>query len=60
MKVLACAVGFGLGPNGKLCSIVNYNKKYEWYACGDKLDLSIYKENPFIDTCWSKDEKMKY
>ena len=57
MKVLACAVGFGLGPNGKLCSIVNYNKKYEWYACGDKLDLSIYKENPFIDTCWSKDEK---
>lgn len=58
MKVLACAVGFGLGPNGKLCSIVNYNKKYEWYACGDKLDLSIYKENPFIDTCWSKDEKM--
>ena len=57
MKILACAVSFGLGPNGKLCSIINYNKKYEWYACGDKLDLSIYKENPFIDVCWTKNEK---
>lgn len=58
MKVLACAVGFGLGPSGKLCSIINYNEQYEWYACGDVLDLSIYKKNPFIDTCWSKDEKI--
>lgn len=58
MKVLACAIGFGLGPGGKLCSIVNYNKQYEWYACGDELDLSIYKKNPFIDTCWSEDEKV--
>lgn len=58
MKILACAVGFGLGPSGKLCSIVNYNSQYEWYACGDELDLSIYKKNPFIDTCWSKDEKI--
>ncbi len=29
MKILACAVGFGLGPSGKLCSIVNYNSQYE-------------------------------
>lgn len=56
MKVLACAVGFGLGPSGKLCSIVCGNNKYQWYACGDKLDLSIYKINPYIDYCWSKDE----
>ena len=58
MKVLACAVGFGLGPNGKLSSIVNYNSQYEWYACGDELDLSIYEKSPFIDTCWSKDKKV--
>lgn len=57
MKVLACAVGFGLGPAGKLCSIVCKNK-YEWYACGDKLDLSIYKENPYVDFCWSKDKNV--
>lgn len=58
MKILACAVGFGLGPNGKLCSIVNSNKQYEWYACGDKLNLSIYKKNPFLDTCWSKNKEV--
>ena len=57
MNVLACAVGFGLGPSGKLCSIVSNNEQYNWYACGDKLDLSIYRVNPFIDTCWSKNEK---
>lgn len=57
MKVLACAIGFGLGPSGKLSTIVNYNEQFEWYACGDKLDLSIYKKNPFIDCCWSKNEK---
>ena len=57
MKVLACAVGFGLGPAGKLCSIVCKNK-YEWYACGDELDLSIYKENPYMDFCWSKDKNV--
>ena len=29
MRVLACAVGFGLGPSGKLCSVVENNKHYE-------------------------------
>lgn len=56
MRVLACAVGFGLGPGGKLCSIVDHNEQYEWYACGDEIDLSIYKKTPYLDTCWSKDE----
>lgn len=57
MKVLACAVAFGLGPAGKLCSIVAQNE-YEWYACGDEMDLSIYKSSPYIDTCWSKDKQV--
>lgn len=56
MKVLACAVGFGLGPGGKLCSIVENNPYYEWYACGDELDLFIYDHNPYKDTCWSKEK----
>ncbi|MBR4410212.1 MAG: hypothetical protein IKT31_02745 [Firmicutes bacterium] len=55
MRVLACAVGFGLGPAGKLCSVVENNKCVEWYACGDELDLSIYESNPYIDVCWSKE-----
>lgn len=57
MKVLACAIGFGLGPGGKLCSVVENNPQYEWYACGDEIDLSIYQHNPFRDTCRSKSRK---
>lgn len=60
MRVLACAVGFGLGPSGKLCSVVENNKRYEWYACGDELDLSVYDSNPYLDVCWSRDEKELY
>lgn len=56
MNILACAVGFGLGPSGKLCSIVENNKQYKWYACGDELDLSVYKFNPYLDVCWSRNE----
>lgn len=55
MKILACAVGFGLGPCGKLCSLVESNLQHEWYTCGDKIDLSIYSTNPFRDNCLSKD-----
>lgn len=54
MNILGSAVGFGLGPNGKLCSIVNQCNEANWYACGDEIDLSIYKKNPFLKTCWSK------
>ena len=57
MKVLACAIGFGLGPSGKLCSIIEDNTRYEWVACGDKLDLSLFKKDPFIECCWTRDRK---
>lgn len=60
MRILACAVGFGLGPGGKLCSVVEKNKHYEWYACGDELDLSVYDSNPFLDVCWTRDRKELY
>lgn len=58
MRLLACAINFGLGPAGKLCSIVCGNKNHQWYACGDKLDISLYKKNPFVDYCWSKDKNI--
>ncbi len=57
MKMLACAVGFGLGPSGKLCSIINSNMEYEWFGCGDKIDLQIFGRNPFKSCCWSKNEQ---
>jgi hydroxymethylcytosylglucuronate/cytosylglucuronate synthase len=56
--VLACAVGFGLGPAGKLSSIVLHNQKYTWYACGDELDMGIYEKFPYRDVCWSSDENI--
>ena len=58
MRILACAVGFGLGPGGKLCSVIENNPQHEWYACGDEIDLSIYRQDPFRDTCPSKDQEI--
>lgn len=57
MNVLASAINFGLGPSGKLCTIMKYttSTNINWYACGDELDLSIFGKNPFIDYCWSKE-----
>ena len=53
MRILASAISFGLGPSGKLASIISASND-EWYACGDELDLSLYGESPFVDYCWSK------
>ena len=59
MRVLVSAINFGLGPSGKLCSIIRdaiaRDDCFEWYACGDELDITIYKRNPFVESCWSKD-----
>ena len=59
MRVLVSAINFGLGPSGKLCSIISnaitHNDCFEWYACGDELDITIYNKNPFVESCWSKD-----
>lgn len=61
MNVLGCAVNFGLGPVGKLSSIIsetnNNTNKIKWYACGDELDKNIFKTNMFVDSCWSKNEE---
>ena len=53
MRVLTCAVGFGLGPSGKMASIISLSND-EWYACGDRIDVSIYGSSPFVDCCWSR------
>lgn len=64
MNILASAMNFGLGPVGKLSSIVNYiNSKHNninWYSCGDRFDLSIFENNIFKDHCENKDEKSVY
>lgn len=59
MNVLGCAVSFGLGPSGKLSSIISksleINNDIKWYGSGDELDLDIFEENVFNDICWTKD-----
>ncbi len=59
MNVLGCAVSFGLGPSGKLSSIISKSLEtsndIKWYASGDELDLDIFEENIFKDICWTKD-----
>ena len=60
MQIIGCAVKFGLGPVGKLSSIISeINKQIQnvnWYACGDDLDLNIFENDIFKEKCWSKDE----
>lgn len=56
-KILVATTNFGLGPVGKLYSIVNAGKeKFEWYACGQKFDFGIFEENIFRDSCWTMDK----
>lgn len=56
-KILAVASAFGLGPVGKLCSIVAAsNKKYDWYATGPAFDLQVFRATPFKDVLFSEDE----
>ena len=62
MKVLACASGFGLGPVGKLSSIMEKAKEMfegniRWYACGDKIDTDILEKDLFVEKCWSREEE---
>lgn len=59
--ILICTVNFGLGPVGKVASIVyNLKDKFDFYACGNKFDLSIFKDDMFKDYLFSrKKEELK-
>ena len=47
---------FGLGPVGKISSIVNgLSSKYNWFACGNEFDLNIFENKIFKDKLFSKD-----
>ena len=47
MKKINVIIGtnnFGLGPVGKVSSIVNNSlNEINWYACGNEFDLNIFK-----------------
>ena len=56
INIIAGTNNFGLGPVGKLSSIVNSTRNdFNWYACGNKFDLNIFDKNIFKDILFSKD-----
>ncbi len=57
MNIICCAVSFGLGPTGKLASIVSASPEYNWYLCGDKIDEFVFKKNVFKDKLFTRDKK---
>ncbi len=57
-KILAVASAFGLGPVGKLSTIINAtNGKFSWYATGPAFDLKIFDVNPFEEIHFSESEQ---
>jgi hydroxymethylcytosylglucuronate/cytosylglucuronate synthase len=55
MNVLAAAIPFGLGPAGKLATLVKGAPWIHWHACGDRFDQSVFEKSPFEGQLWSKD-----
>lgn len=55
MKVFAAAIDFGMGPVGKLASIVASSCNIEWVACGDPFVLDIFQPDSFCDHYWTRD-----
>lgn len=57
-NLLVATSCFGLGPVGKLNAIIEYSKdKFNWYASGEKFDISIFSESIFKDCCFSLDKQ---
>lgn len=57
-KVVAITSNFGLGPVGKLSSIINASRdEFEWYASGQEFDTKIFDRNKFKQVLWTEDEK---
>lgn len=56
-NVLAVTSIFGLGPVGKLSSIVYEGRNdFNWYAAGEEFDMNIFNENIFKDTCFTMEK----
>lgn len=56
LNVICATNNFGLGPVGKICSIVTAGKGYDWYAVGNHFDTSIFSDGLIKECLWSKDK----
>ena len=58
INVIIGTNNFGLGPVGKVSSIVNNSlDEINWYACGNEFDLNIFKKDTFKGTLFTKDKE---
>ena len=58
INVIIGTNNFGLGPVGKVSSIVNNSlNEINWYACGNEFDLNIFNKDTFKDKLFNKDKK---
>lgn len=57
-KIVAITSNFGLGPVGKLSSIINASgDEFEWYALGQEFDTKIFEKNKFKKVLWTEQEE---
>ncbi len=57
-RVIAITSNFGLGPVGKLSSIICASEgEFEWYASGQEFDTKIFDKNRFRQVLWTENEK---
>lgn len=57
-KIVAITSNFGLGPVGKLSSIINASgDEFEWYALGQEFDTEIFEKNKFKKVLWTEQEE---
>ncbi|MFH1469113.1 MAG: hypothetical protein ABIO70_32295 [Pseudomonadota bacterium] len=55
MNVFAGAVPFGMGPVGKLASIIEASTDIAWTPCGDPFPLTVFSQASFGTPCWSRE-----
>lgn len=55
LRILAGAFDFGLGPTGKLATLVQASPEWSWYACGDRLVGDLFGASQFVKTLWTHD-----
>lgn len=57
INVIIGTNNFGLGPVGKVSSIVNNSlDEINWYACGNEFDINIFEKGIFKGILFTKDK----
>jgi len=58
MNVFGGVISFGMGPLGKLATIIEVSEDIQWFGCGEKMLNGVFATNPFLDCCWSKEPEI--